>query len=866
MTAYKQKLLDGLFASDRRQYKIPIYQRKYKWTQHECFRLIDDLLRASQKNKEHFTGTIVLKTPTRNSSIETVFLVDGQQRMTTIMLIVKALELITEHKQIDSDFHYVYKNTKKYLFADQNDSDKGFKLVLSKNDRETFNLILQGKSLSDIENNPQILKHKDNHLYNNFKSLFERILEELKEGKNVKSEIFDGLLKLNVVCLELEHLDDAQEIFESINSLGIPLSQADLIRNFLLMSSHNQDKLYENYWEPIQDKLIQDESSMDDFVKNYLLTKRNYNIKDNLVYREYVDYASTQGDIETNRESLLNELKEAAEIYQPFLRKTSSYSDETNSLMQELRDMRQSTTYPFLIRVFLDRKANIVDDNTLNKVINLIIVYLVRRTICGVPTNSLRNFMISLYNRVFEKVFSNKKHYYEAIYQFLKTVNSRDALLENDEVARFIPTYPLYSNTAFATYVLYRIENGRFPKPASEFVTAKSVTVEHILPQNLSNEWIEDLGTDAQVIHEKYVNTLGNLSLSSSQKNSAMSDEAFEYKKEFLLSETSKFDLLNRSLKTLETFGENEILNRAQELGKILLSRYELQEPSIVGIQFEDVEEIICDGENTSIFKHAKPLSFRLRGEEYAVNSFAVLLIKFLKKMLKLYPEKIRELAANGYTPWNGDKKFLIYSNQEKHEEIGEGIKLVNGISAPDIIYFATSVLKECALEPQELIVIIKKDSLKNNIFNYIKEALTELSNEGLIIYDYNKMPKSETAIKFKVDLLDKIFNTTNYDTLWDKERFSEIAFCEIFTKSETITITIKTISKSQVIKDKLIFLKDKHSLKEPTMRDYWKIKSFPVRIRDVLDSEPKLANLKKELKSVIMEIKSFLEQVSSDF
>jgi hypothetical protein len=215
-------------------------------------------------------------------------------------------------------------------------------------------------------------------------------------------------------------------------------------------------------------------------------------------------------------------------IFQPFIKKTNEFGEETNQLMEELRDMRQTTTHPFLMRVFLDKQEGIIDEITLNKVINLMIVYLVRRTICGVPTSSLRNFMLTLYNRVFSKVESNKSHYYESIYTFLTTLNSKDALLDNDEVLKHIHTFQLYDNPTFATYILYRLENGRYPKASAEFVGAKSVSVEHIMPQHLNDDWVEELGEHAETIHQSYLNTLGNLSLSSGQKNSSLSDRPFK--------------------------------------------------------------------------------------------------------------------------------------------------------------------------------------------------------------------------------------------------------------------------------------------------------------------------------------------------
>lgn len=162
----------------------------------------------------------------------------------------------------------------------------------------------------------------------------------------------EGLLSLTVVEMSLEQNDDPQEIFESINSLGIKLSNADLIRNYLLMTNENQKNLFENYWEPIQDTFI-GENNMEDFVNNYLLMKKNYAINYADVYKEYVSFSNEwfKGQA-INREELLKDLYKVAKIYQPFIRNCINFSADTNMLMQELRDMGQTTPYPFLMKVF----------------------------------------------------------------------------------------------------------------------------------------------------------------------------------------------------------------------------------------------------------------------------------------------------------------------------------------------------------------------------------------------------------------------------------------------------------------------------------------------------------------------------------
>jgi hypothetical protein len=480
--------------------------------------------------------------------------------------------------------------------------------------------------------------------------------------------------------------------------------------------------------------------------------------------------------------------------------------------------------------------------------------------------------MLPLYNRVFGKVESNKKQYYESIYTFLSTLNSKDSLQDTDEVLKHIHSFPFYDNPSFATYILYRLENGRFPNPSAEYVAAKSVSVEHIMPQNLNEDWLEELGENAETTHLTYLNTLGNLSLSSGQKNSSLSDRPFKEKKEILFGENSKFDLLNKSIKSFDKFTEKEIIQRANELATTLVKRYELPEVITQGIRFDDVEELICssDSKENLIFRHAKPISFKLLGEEVFSDSFASILVKVTRLLLKKFPEKIRELAAKGYSLWNGEKKFLLYSSDENLEHIGEGIRIIKGLSTTYIVDFLAAILQECGLEPQELTIVVKKESIKKPINKaaVIRTILKRLAENGIIIYNQETMPKSDTYIKFKTELLDKIFNKEHYDTRWDKTemKFSEIAFCEFSTKKESILVTIKTINKSKSIKDKLLELNSRLKFNEPSMKDYWHIIETPVNLSEIIKLKNPEEVLFETIKECIEEINKKLLEIETLF
>ncbi len=272
-----------------------------------------------------------------------------------------------------------------------------------KNDKPDFVCIINGSSYEEIEKN--LTLNKNGQMFQNFKETYIELDSKYHNGKELFNDFFlNGLQLLTVVEISLESSENAQEIFESINSLGVDLTNAELIRNYLLM-------------------------------------KRSYGINDRDVYKEFVKYSK---EISTDdiREFMLKDLKHVAEVFQPFL--SINQNNTTNKLMQELRDMDQTTVYPFLLHVFLDKKIGLIDEMTLNQVINLMIVYLFRRKICKRPTNSLRGFLLSLYNRVF-KVKENKNRYFKSIYAFLSNIKTNDSLLSREEVKKNLALFSLYA-------------------------------------------------------------------------------------------------------------------------------------------------------------------------------------------------------------------------------------------------------------------------------------------------------------------------------------------------------------------------------------------------------------------------------------
>ena len=875
MDAHKRMVISDILGKENWQFVVPIYQREYKWTEEECARLVDDIIKCGINGNEHFVGSIVYqldKNP--NLSDLKLYLVDGQQRLTTLLLIVKALNLLAM-KRDDDNSCYVASKTSKILYIDIDDKNRGYKVKPSKKDAAVFNAIIQAKSLNAIENNPIIASCKDNRMLNNFKAAYHKLEVLINDGVDIKDIIYNkGLINLSVVEIQLSYEEDAQAIFESINSLGVRLSNSDLVRNYLLMSNKNQQELYSSYWEPIHDTLIGDEN-MEEFVKHYLHMKKEYSIYDRDLYKEYVklaDFFIENGN--PDKKAMLQDLYNVAMIYEPFIKPSKKYSDVTNQLMKELRDMDQSTAYPFLMKVFLDHEKmpEIVTEDVLNKTINLIIVYLVRRVICRVPTNTLRSFMLTLYKRIF-KVSANYQRYYDSIYAFLLNVRSNDYLRTAEETSAALVTSPIYRNLKFATYLLDKIENGRYPNIYSERVVANSPTVEHIMPQTLTSTWERMIATNdktAEEIHRLYIDTLGNLSLSSRKKNSIMSNEEFSKKIEVLKTDGSKYQTLNRDVISFGRFTETEILEREARLASILMDKYCLESVDTQGIRFEDSVEVICTEATNNIFMGATPVSFSFKGREYPADSFSRILVDVTKLLFDAYPEVIKTLAQNHYNPWNDaeDARAVLHYDidaQKKDTHIAENVYLLTNFSAIYSVQLCAFLMKECGVEADQLIIYLKKDSIKraNTIPQFekvaiVRRTLQKLSDAGEIIYDYEHMPKSDSFIKFKVAEFNKVLDIDVEPTSWDNGKYASAYYLEYNMAKHRVIVTLKLYSQTVKLQEQLKTVEDKLGLDQADSVFYWHMKSFYIDYDKLMKSDDIAEAFYEQMLGIILQIKLF--------
>ena len=566
MKATETNLLTLLKKSE--QFIIPIYQRTYSWTRKECQQLLDDIFRAGENNqvRAHFVGSFVyiekgLYSATAHSPL---MVIDGQQRLTTITLLLEALARRVGNAEPLENFT-ADKIRRYYLIDDREEGDDRFKLLLTQTDKETLLAIVQQQPVP-AEHSVRIVENLD---------FFVQAIEGISEDR--LHQLWIGVSKLTAVDIALDRdQDNPQLIFESMNSTGLDLSQADLIRNYVLMGlepSH-QASLYEHHWRPMELGFSQQSYStnFDGFMRHYLTVKTGDIPKISAVYEAFKSHAS-QPEVETEGiDALVQDLKAYSRYYCAFALDAEKDADLAEAF-RDLRELRADVVYPLLLELYADYQNDVLPHDDLVAAVRLIEAYIFRRAICAIPTNSLNKTFAN-----FSKGLS-KDRYLESIEASFQLLPSYRRFPTDDEFKRELVVRDLY-NFQRRSYWLRRIENYR----RKERVAVDEYTIEHIMPQNenLSEEWQHALGFDWERVHQTKLHTLGNLTLTA--YNSEYSDRPFVEKRDLQVGDKQlgfKYSplRLNEGLGELDVWDEAAIDKRARRLADLAPKIWE--EPSL---------------------------------------------------------------------------------------------------------------------------------------------------------------------------------------------------------------------------------------------------------------------------------------------
>ncbi|WP_139546355.1 DUF262 and DUF1524 domain-containing protein [Helicobacter pylori] len=639
MKADAMKLLDFIGKSQEKQFVIPIYQRVYSWGKEHCEQLWDDIIKTGGNDQieGHFIGSIVfVHDGIYTTNYNELLIIDGQQRLTTITLLLIALR---DHLNDEDEFLEKFSRQKiqnRYLINSDEKGDKKFKLILSEPDRDTL--------LSLIDKNKRKPSEPSLKIVENFK-LFE---EWIRKNTNKLETIFKGLDKLMVVEISLERgKDNPQLIFESMNSTGKDLTQTDLIRNYILMGlePEKQEIFYKKYWRAMEEDFKQNETLFNQFVRHYLTIKTREIPNISKVYEAFKRYQQERG-IET--EVLLQDLQKYCGYFCRIVFKKEADKD-LNKALSFLVDLEMDVIYPLLLELYSDYSDGVLSDQDFIPIIYLTESYICRRAVCGLGTNSL--------NKVFPFVTKkiNKDQYRESIKAHFVCLTEKQRFPNNDEFKKLFITIDFY-NFQKREYFFERLENFDTKEP----VNTQECTIEHIIPQTLTPEWQRDLGENFKAIHEKYLHTIGNLTKTG--YNEKYSNNSFQEKRDMEKGFKQSPLRLNQSLKDLESFGEKEIEKRASDLADFALKIWTYPK---------------LDAETLEKYKPEKEKKvYNL--SSYKFGSHSRELFDILSKEIKALDERIAEKFMKPYIAYKFKTNFVdivvqtkdlkLYLNMKFHE------------------------------------------------------------------------------------------------------------------------------------------------------------------------------------------------------
>lgn len=547
MKATEAKLLGFLQKSP--QFVIPIYQRTYSWTDKQCRQLWDDILRAGSTDTivVHFIGSIVYVEQglSQVSHQAPLLVIDGQQRLTTVALLLEALaRAIGDGEPVDG--FSATKLRHYYLSNPLESGDRYFKLLLSQTDNASLKAVIK---------NTEQPKEPSLRVTQNF-ALF---TELLKEHKGDFAPVCRGLAKLVVVDIALARgQDNPQLIFESMNSTGKELSQADLIRNFILMGlePNIQTRLYEDNWRPMEQDFGQEAygTQFDSFMRHYLTVRTGDIPREREVYEAFKDYSRTAPVRDAGIEVLVKDIRAFARYFCA-LALGREQDAALGMAFHDLRELKVDVAYPFLLELYHDYANEMLSAADLVVAVRLLEAYVFRRAICAIPTNSMNKTFAT-----FGKAL-RKDRYLESMQAQFLSLRSYRRFPGDDEFRRDLHTRDIY-NFRSRSYWLRRLEN----HDRKERVPVDEYTIEHILPQNpdLPAAWRQALGAEWQRVQQQWLHTLGNLTLTG--YNAEYSDRPFAEKRDMTGGFKQSPLKLNAGLGQLDAWTEAAIQERAGRL------------------------------------------------------------------------------------------------------------------------------------------------------------------------------------------------------------------------------------------------------------------------------------------------------------
>lgn len=622
-----------------KQFLIPVYQRYYSWDIEQCKRLWNDIVEMQKKGKVgHFVGSIVnIAEQAMPTGVQKYMIIDGQQRMTTLSLLLLALRDYAINNPEDTTINA--RRIDNMLLKNEYESgDERYKLLLTETDRDILMRLVEEKPIPDDTRSK---------LLDNYKFFAGKIADKELQP----AEVYESIGKLQIVNITLDRsVDDAQAIFESLNSTGKELSESDLIRNYVLMGLEptEQTYVYEHLWRPMELLFVYEtqDSVMDRFFRDYLTMKITRIPKQDRVYEEFKLY-HLNCEFSTIRE-LCQDLLTYAKYYTDMVFKRSS-NPALKSLYEDINDLRMEVSYPFLLKVHNDYAEGIISEDDLKLIIRLCISYVFRRSICDIPTNSLNKTFATLKNEI------KPDDYVNSIKAFFVMRNDYKEFPDDDKFAAAFVSRDIYTMRS-RNFILSHLENYGNKAP----IIIENYTIEHIMPQNisLSPEWQQMLGAKWREVQKTYLHTIGNLTLTA--YNSEMSDHPFMVKMDMEGGFKESALRLNAYVVKLNEWNEQTIKERAALLADKAKQIWAY--PDMTAAELAPYQTVEKPAERYSL-------------ETYDTNVFTKTLFEVLDRRIQNLSPDVKREFKKLYVAYKLDTNFVDIVFQKQRLRISVNMK-----------------------------------------------------------------------------------------------------------------------------------------------------------------------------------------------
>ncbi len=596
--------IDEFLSGAKKRFVIPVYQRDYSWRKTHCEKLwqdINNLLNQSEE-KEHFIGTLVVVNHSKGERI----IVDGQQRLTTVSLFLLAMHKFLKSKpgKNQNEIDLEKSLLEGYLILKNSSEERRVRLKPNKQDQVNFD-----KLFEDIE-----ITENNSNIVNNYNFFYKKI----KESNICCLKLFEAFEKLSIVVINLDPTDNAQVIFESLNSTGLDLNSYDLARNYILMNlkPEQQEKTYNLYWKEIEQNTGSDVA---EFIRNFLIYFNGKKVKKENIYLEFKKYAHSK---KNDKEEISKEMHRFSVFYSQILQINKfGNSKIDNALKGLIEGVDFKVCICFLFDVFDNHKNDKINNQELLEIINTLESYAIRKFIVSSSKQGLNSWFPGLKNKII-KATDKDYSYFDAFNYFITSNNKHTyKFYDNDEFSEALIHKEIYGNYS-AKHLLATLENHN----SAFFIATENLEIEHIMPKSLKDSWKQSLGEKWQEVHKKYLNTLGNLSLTGKQENIKMSNKNFNEKQEIDY-KTAKLKL-NKTITSNERWGESEILQRAKELAKEAINIWQYPAKSTLNINQNDSQEERFDLSSEDNFTSQTPTAVFFENTHKKVKNWRDFLIE----------------------------------------------------------------------------------------------------------------------------------------------------------------------------------------------------------------------------------------------